>query len=352
MLRAVITLALLITGCASLPENSTQGLAAEIFDPNGSIRAVDARADFRRVYCSINQSRGASLPDYRSCDETFRRVPPEPDATMAEVLRNPAVPRFTVLIAPGMGHDCFANLIGDFKSLRNAAESLGHSIELIPIASLGSTSDNAAIIRDAVAATAIQPDHGRLLLLGYSKGSNDVLMALTLYPEIAQNVSAVVGVSSAVGGSYIARDVDLWAVKLLTHVPGAECAPPSDEILDDLDPDVRKDWLATNELPSSVRYFSIITLPDTDHISTVLKSAYRDLAEIDARNDGQVIARDQVIPGSQVLAFVNADHWAIALPISRTQPLAGSTMINHNDYPREVLLQAILEYVGLELSRE
>ena len=69
------------------------------------------------------------------------------------------------------------------------------------------------------------------------------------------------------------------------------------------------------------------------------------MGEKDIRNDTQVIAFDQIVPGSTLLALVNADHWAIAVAVARSHPLIGGTVINRNDYPREALLEALLRYL-------
>ena len=65
-----------------------------------------------------------------------------------------------------------------------------------------------------------------------------------------------------------------------------------------------------------IRYYSLVTFPRPERISSVLKSSYRKLARIDPRNDSQVIFYDQVIPGSDLIAYVNADHWALVVPVA------------------------------------
>ena len=47
---------------------------------------------------------------------------------------------------------------------------------------------------------------------------------------------------------------------------------------------------------------------------------------------------------------VNADHWAIAVPVARTHAITGSTLLNRNAFPREVLLEAIIRYVDEDLA--
>ena len=58
-----------------------------------------------------------------------------------------------------------------------------------------------------------------------------------------------------------------------------------------------------------------------------------------------MIFYDALIPGSTLLGYVNADHWAIAMPISREMPLVADTFIDRNAFPREVLLEAIVRFV-------
>lgn len=82
----------------------------------------------------------------------------------------------------------------------------------------------------------------------------------------------------------------------------------------------------------------------------MLRSGYKTLAKIDARNDSQVIYIDQFIPGSTLLGFVNADHRALAVPIDRSHPAIGGTFANRNDYPREALLEAVLRFVEEDLA--
>jgi hypothetical protein len=38
------------------------------------------------------------------------------------------------------------------------------------------------------------------------------------------------------------------------------------------------------------------------------RSSYDKLSKVDARNDSQLLFYDEIIPGSKLLAYVNADH--------------------------------------------
>ena len=109
-------------------------------------------------------------------------------------------------------------------------------------------------------------------------------------------------------------------------------------------------WLADNPLPASIRYYSLVAYPGPEQISSGLKTSYNKLSQIDARNDSQLIFYDQVIPGSTLLGYLNADHWAVAVPIARSNKLLGTTFVNRNAFPREVMLEAITRQVEEDLT--
>ncbi len=117
-----------------------------------------------------------------------------------------------------------------------------------------------------------------------------------------------------------------------------------------LRPGERRDWLARNPLPGSVPYYSLVTLPQPERISSVLRITANKLNAIDGRNDSQVIFYDQVIPGSSLLGYLNADHWAVVVPIARTRETVASLFVTENAYPREALPEAVLRFVEEDLA--
>jgi len=341
-----VALCAILQGCASIPAAPTDTLLDDIFGAESGLQAIDARAEFRRIYCDIYEARIPATGDDRTCEASLRRIPPESDVVSPASADDEIGESFAILVAPGLGYDCFESLIGNDQELVRFAEAQGHVVRVAATDGLADTEQNAALLRDAIIALDEASGSRRLLVLSYSKGTNDILEALVSYTGLADRVTAVVGVASAVGGSPLAPEAPLWTVNLLARIPGAECGNPPTGALPSLYPNVRQQWLAENTLPGPVRYFSIISLPKPEQIAPGLRISYRKLAKIDPHNDGQVIARDQVIPGSRVLAFVNADHWAIALPLSRLSALLGSTFFGRDEFPRDVLLEAILRYVG------
>ena len=161
----------------------------------------------------------------------------------------------------------------------------------------------------------------------------------------------MVAAAGAVGGSPVAEQVTQSKLELLKHWPGAECSTGDGGALDSIRPTTRKAWLAENPLPRGVPYYTLVTCPHPERISAVLKSGYKQLSRLDARNDGMVLFDDQFIPGSTLVACLNADHWAVSVPVARSHPNIGSTLVDENDYPREALVEALLRFVEEDVAR-
>jgi hypothetical protein len=127
------------------------------------------------------------------------------------------------------------------------------------------------------------------------------------------------------------------------HIPA--CPEGDAGMVESLSRTTRQAWLAEHTLPTTVQYFSLAAFAEREQISSMIQGAYDKLATIDPRNDSQVIFYDALIPGSTLLGYVNADHWAIAMPISREMPLVANAFIDRNAFPREMLLEAIVRFV-------
>jgi hypothetical protein len=253
-------------------------------------------------------------------------------------------------MVPGIGYACFAPWLESPNTPRDHVRKFGYDARAIEVDALSGTATNARQIRDAILAMPAEPGPPRLLLIGYSKGTPDILEAVVRYPEIHDRIAAIVSVAGAVGGSALANDAKDWQADLLRHWPKAECDPGDGEAVSSLRPEIRKAWLAANPLPANLRFYSLVTLPDRGRISRIVAPTYEKLAKIDPRNDSQVIYEDQIVPGSALLGYLNADHWAVVVPVARAHPVIGSTLANRNDYPREALLEAVLRFVEEDLA--
>jgi hypothetical protein len=346
---ALIGLAL--AGCTSSPlQPFSTDTPPLILVPAAQAGVQDQRGRFREIYCAVLQARAAEVPDHRSCDEALTRLGTEPAGTGRPVPLGPSSRRLVAAVVPGIGYDCFAQWLQPPGTVAQHVRQYGYETRLMKVDALSGTTTNARQIRDTVMAMDLGPGAPRLVLVGYSKGTPDVLEAIVNHPEIRPRVAAVVSVAGAVGGSPLANDAEQYQADLLRHFPGAACDSGDGGAVASLRPGVRKAWLAQNPLPSSVPAYSVVTLPQPERISSILRGSTKKLNLIDGRNDSQVLFYDQIVPGSSLVGYVNADHWAIVVPIARTRSTIASLFVTQNAYPREALMEAILRFVEEDLS--
>jgi dienelactone hydrolase len=343
---------LLLEGCATrslVPFSADTPPLALV--PAAQAGVADQRARFREIFSAVLEAHGQALPDYRPCEEALSRVGTEPPGTGKPVDLGPSRRHLIAAVVPGIGYQCFEQWLEAPGTAAAHLRTQGFDQILINVDGLSGTANNARQIRDALLAMPADTGPARLVLVGYSKGAPDVLEAIVAYPEIRGRVAAVVSAAGAVGGSPLANDAEQYEADLLRHFPGASCTSGDGDGVASLRPDRRRKWLAEHPLPAGLPYYSLVTFPRPDRISQILRSSYRTLAAIDGRNDSQVIFYDQIIPGSILMGYVNADHWALALPIARSHPTIGSVFVTQNAYPREALLEAVLRFVEEDLER-
>jgi hypothetical protein len=341
-LATLVSATLLLSACATRPPP-----ADAVRIPPG---IADHRDRFSDIFCAVLEAHGPSLPDYRPCEQALVFDEFRTSRPVSAVELGPAHLGLVGMLVPGIGYACFAKWMHPHHEARELLQRYGFELENIEVDALSGTATNAALIRNALLAKPVPAGAPRLVLIGYSKGTPDILEAIVRYPEIRSRIAAVVSIAGAVGGSPLADRTRESTTDLLQHFPGAQCDAGDSDAVASLRPAVRHEWLAQNELPSGIRYYSVVTLPEQARVSRILQSSYRELARMDPRNDGQVIYSDQFLPGSALLGFVNADHWAVVLPIHRSHAVVGKLLVNRNDYPREALLEAIMRVIDEDLT--
>ncbi len=357
MLNRSISASLALGACVLLGACAPQPLVPYSSDtpplvltPADRAGVVDARARFREIFCAVLEANGRTLPDYRPCAEALSRVGTEPAGTGKSIDLGPSRRHLIAAVVPGIGYECFEPWLEAPGTVAKHLRTQGFDQVMIKVDALSSTTNNARQIRDALMAVPAEKGAPRIVLVGYSKGAPDILEAIVAYPEIRSRVAAVVSAAGAVGGSPLANDAEQYQADLLRHFPRSTCKSGDGGGVASLRPGARKAWLAEHSLPPELRYYSLVTFPQPERISWILQSSYRKLASVDGRNDSQVIFYDQVIPGSTLMGYVNADHWALALPISRSHETISSLFVTQSAYPREALLEAVLRLIEEDLA--
>ncbi|MGZ8994905.1 MAG: hypothetical protein ACXW3P_00165 [Rhodospirillales bacterium] len=350
---AVVTMtALVLAGCAPQPLlDLTFGPPPLISPTTAAGKLEDERGRFRDILCAVTEARGDDFLDRRPCADVLTRAEGEPAGTAQPVHLGPARKKLRIATVSGLGADCFAGLVRPFETGLKHLESLGYRTAEIPIRGLGSSTYNASIISDSLVGMNLEPDE-QVVLIGYSKGIADVLEFLPMYPNMASKVAAVISISGAVSGTLLAEGAPEFMLPVMKLFPNGQCYSADLGAVESLRRSVRLRWFATHSLPKSVQYYSVATYAQRENISSFLRAGYDELSRIDPRNDGKMLYYDQIIPGGRLLAFVNSDHWAAAVPISHHNSLLERFIADKNSFPREVLLEAIVRHVEENLLDE
>ncbi len=349
---AGLLLSTILAACVSAPTVPPTDTVNELHETIAAQELTDGRGRFREIFCSVLEDHGRDQPDFRSCDLALRYLGTEAGASGKPVPMEPSTAAYLLLLVPGLGWNCFEEWLHLSGSTASHLAQNGYDMHQIPVDGLSSSANNARLIRDFITDLPTEDKNRPIVLIGYSKGTPDILEALGRYPELAERVAAVVSLSGAVRGSPLAREASQAMANMLTMVPGAECEEADGDNLAvaSLRPEVRQQWIEKNPLPRDVRYYSVITFPEPEQVSFVLRNSYAQLSRIDPRNDSQVIIFDQILPRSTIVSFVNADHWAMAVPVAREHDVLGTTLVNHNDFPREAFMEALLRFVEEDLA--
>jgi hypothetical protein len=344
---AMVSMAVALSGWPSASEEARAldaTAAATILDWSA---VEDSRARFREIYCAVRRRGATAQDDPTACESELVRLAGEPAGTKRPVVLGRARLPLRVLVVPGLYGDCIP--VTAFADALPRLEALGHKTGVIEVGGFSSVSTNARRIRDAIAALgpgATEP----VVLVAYSKGVPDAMEALAAYPDVQDRVRAFVSVAGVVSGTPLADRIDAnpWLAPL-ARLSARGCPERDPRALHDLGRPARRDWLSRNRLPVSLRSYSIIADEGRDRLPAALRPGYDLLAKFDPRNDGAVICSDAAVPGSKVLGFVEADHWAIALPFSREMPKASKLGLTRYEFPRDALLEAVIRHVEEDL---
>jgi pimeloyl-ACP methyl ester carboxylesterase len=248
------------------------------------------------------------------------------------------------VIIPGLSEECVSGFIQPFSDARPHVASLGFKTDFIMVSGLGGSAQNAAQILKAVADMSLASGE-KLVFIGYSKGATDVLEAMVRYPELSHRTAAVVTLAGVISGTPIADDVPEFLKTFADQMFRGKCPPGEGRAFESLSRHERLIWLSTNRLPDSVRYYSIAAFTARENISLILRPSYDKLSVVDPLNDSQVVFHDALVPGGVLLGYLNADHWAVAMPFNREHPMLSDAFVTRNAFPREVLLEAIVRFV-------
>jgi hypothetical protein len=338
-----LLLAIPLWGCTSLPARdellSSPG-------PQSTLQAgrpiQDGRARFREIFCRVLVRHAASGGQERACSDWLWQLEDEP-STEAQPLPEPDLAPQVYLVS-GAFSECLGDEARPFSGAARTLSAAGYRIAAIAVSGRSGSRHNAQQIAERLE-HAPPGEEGPVILIGYSKGANDILEFLASYPGAAARVESVVSVAGAIGGSPLAETARGFYDAMLSWIPSGRCPAGDGDVIESLRPQERREWLAQNPLPDSVRYYSVAAFTTRPRVAEALLPSWKLLLRHERRNDGQLLAGDALIPGSTLLGYVDADHWSAAIDVESVHPVLGARP-DPTPFPRAALLEAILLQVG------
>ncbi len=215
------------------------------------------------------------------------------------------------------------------------------------------------------------PFPGPVILMGYSKGSPDILALLAKHPELKTQVRAVYTWAGAVGGSFTANNI----AKLVESLPVDALPQRLHGILSLLMPGIlnkgplrRLDEYAVKEAIQSlttyereaflvanadqldgldIPFFCITGATSLLEVPTFQMADYMNLAKSDPDNDMQVTQAQAKLdlPMASHLATLRGHHWDIAYPPFPRRMRLTTPNLDH-PFPRAAALTANLQLVA------
>lgn len=314
-----------LAACIALAGCAHRGVAPL---PEGLATETDLRGAFRAALCARPSLAG----------ETCAGVLREYEGEAAAARPPPADPsRYRLLFVPGFLATCFPG-IHSFADVIEAARDAGFAADSLDVGGRNGVAANGALIASAVERIAAS-DARRIILVGHSKGVEDILDAVATHPSIAMRVDAVLAIAGALQGSPLADDLHGLYGATLAWMPLPGCERGEGDPIGDLRAETRAQWWARHAGTLKTPVYAVVTRPDFSRLGFSLWWPYARLSALTADNDGMLRTRDQVVRSARLLGVVNADHLSVAIP--HPGPLY-LLVFNPTPFPRpDVYLAAI-----------
>jgi hypothetical protein len=344
----VVAVAGVLSGCMSLPtRQELSALPAPHTELAGRRAVTDGRARFRDIFCAVLEREQAGDAQQRPCSEWLWNLGDDPVVEHRPLPLPDLAPQ--VYLVTGAFSECLGDEARPFNNATTRLRAAGYRIATIVVGGRSGSEHNAQQIAERLA-NPLPGEEGPVVLIGYSKGANDILEFLVRYPGLAARVETMVSVAGAVGGTPAADQAVGVYDLLFNRIPSSRCAPGDGKVIDSLGQQVRQSWLEQNALPGHVRFFSLATFTTRERVAATLVPVWKILLAHDLRNDGQLLARDMLVPGSTLLGYADADHWSVAIDVEEVHPVLGART-DAVPFPRAALLEAILLQVGESRAR-
>ncbi len=265
--------------------------------------------------------------------------------------------RYRILVVPGIFGQCVEDYARPFEDAKRHLLTHNLHLEYVPVTALGSAEYNAKQIDTYIDTQFAGADQRLYIVIGYSKGTTDVLQALVDFPRIRPRIKAVLSVAGSVLGSRLTQGVPRNILEPLRDLKLGPCEIGDGGGIDSMRRAERAKSIA--QLPQGTPFYSIAAASGRGTTSAVLNRGWRTLLAFSLEQDSQMIHEDAIIPGGQYLGMALGDHWAVALPFEHVEVFHPTVpkrlvklierLVDRNHYPRVALVEAALRHILSEL---
>lgn len=357
---ASLALVLLSAGCTHLAMPAVPGDPLVVSLPFQASGISDGRAQFADIF-------SAELPNTGDDNEVWKWLHPLAEGLAPRAAPTIGIHGLSVLIVPGILGDCVDGQALPFSDgrvrvrPRNYTEGYAHlenqlgvRVRAIEVRGRASSQFNAAIIARELTLEAQKSEVHHIVLVAYSKGVPDTLVALAALDStrlLPAKVRALVSISGVVMGTPIADRMEWLYENLAAKLSPLDCTASTGGEVTSLTVRERTTWLVRNAVPQSVKPYSVVAHIHRDAAAPALVPSYDALATVNRLNDGQVLAGSMLLPNATLLAEVKSDHWTYVLALNRSPSLLVRSMASPTDFPRDAFFRAIVKTVATDISR-
>ena len=308
-----------------------------------SASGADRSSAFASMFCTVLQQEHPDPGTWGDCSQ-YVQATGQGTAALSPL---PAT-KYRVLILPGILNPCIGKITAFQEGQAHLREKYGMTVEYLTLPNESSES-NGKVIADYVKAHQ-KGDSRKYIVVSYSKGAPDFQEALAQSPQIASAVAAFITVAGAVGGSPIADTLPIQAKQWIQALHLGSCEGDLTAAFKSLGKAQRQAFLASHA-NLVVPTISFVALSDRSSTSKMLLQSWQLLSVYDSEEDSQLTKSDAIVPGAIYLGAAKADHLAIALPFEDSGQADIRTVLDHNHYPREALLEALVRYAIQDVEK-
>lgn len=261
--------------------------------PLVELGATDRSKDFANVFCTLIATE--RRPDGSSWGNCSQWVNSPQTATLTLATKIDSEYRF--LLIAGYGSDCLKGPHATFMDSIDHLQSVhGYTAETMPVSAFGGSEFNAKQIA-AYLNMHFGADQRKYIVLGYSKGTPDLQVAIAIEPSVHDKVAALETLS-VVQGSRLSGPTKPTS-QGVSPANLQDCTLGDGQGIESMSPAVRQAFLKQHPAPL-VPTYSVVAYSQRRDTSRILHPTWDILSQVGKAEDSLMIAAEAVYPRGTV----------------------------------------------------